>query len=274
MLKLLEFDYSIEYKKGFENSVADALSRKVELCQSNSCVAISAVIPKWIEDVEATYVNDPKLTSLLQELSLQPDSHPNYSLSAGILRYKNGIVIGPTTDLRVTLFEAFHSSVLGGHSGQRVTLQRLKHLFYWPNMKQFIIEKVQQCPICQISKTEHVHYPGLVEPLNVPKRKWTEISMDFVEGLPKSKGKDVILVVVDRLTKYAHFLPLSHPFTVHKVTQLFMDNIHKLHGFPQVIVTDRDRIFQSKLWQEIFSALKVKLNFNTAYHPESDGQTE
>jgi hypothetical protein len=98
--------------------------------------------------------------------------------------------------------------------------------------------------------------------------------MDFVEGLPKSHGKDVILVVVDRLTKYAHFLPMSHPYSVHTVAQLFIDNIFKLHGMPAVIVSDRDRIFTSKMWHEVFAALKVDLRFSTAYHPETDGQTE
>jgi hypothetical protein len=83
----------------------------------------------------------------------------------------------------------------------------------------------------------------LLNPLNIPKIKWAEISMDFIEGLPKSRGKDVIFVVVDRLTKYAHFIPLSHPFTVHQVATLFMQHIHKLHGFPQVTVSDRDRSF-------------------------------
>jgi IS30 family transposase len=128
--------------------------------------------------------------------------------------------------------------------------------------------------VCQISKTEHVSYPGLLQPLPIPDQKWSDISLDFVEGLPKSRGKDVILVVVDRLTKYAHFLPLSHPFSTLQVSKIFMDNIHKLHGMPRVIVSDRDRIFTSKLWQEIFAALQVQLNFSTAYHPESDGQTE
>jgi hypothetical protein len=112
-------------------------------------------------------------------------------------------------------------------------------------MKQFVHQKFSECPICQISKTEHVHYPGLLEPLQIPQGKWTDISLDFIEGLPKSRGKDVILVVVDILTKYAHFLPLAHPFSAHQVSKLFMDNIHKLHGLPRVIVSDRDRIFTS-----------------------------
>ena len=90
-------------------------------------------------------------------------------------------------------------------------------MFYWPKLKQYITSKVSECPVCQISKTEKIPYPGLLDPLPIPKAKWAEISMDFVEGLPKSKGKDVVLVVVDRLTKYAHFIPLEHPFTVQKV---------------------------------------------------------
>jgi hypothetical protein len=141
-------------------------------------------------------------------------------------------------------------------------------------MKAYIAEKVSHCPICQISKTERVQYPGLMNPLQILTAKWSEISMDFNERLPKSNGKDVILVVVDRLTKYAHFLPMSHPYTIHKVAILFMENIFKLHGLPKIIVLAWDGIFTSKMWQEIFSALKVDLHFSTAYHPESDGQTE
>jgi hypothetical protein len=124
-------------------------------------------------------------------------------------------MIGIATDLRTKIFASFHASIFGGHSGQRVTLHRIKQIFYWPLMKKDIMEMVAQCPVCQLSKTEHVQYPGLLNPLQIPTAKWSDINMDFVEGLPKSRGKDVILVVVDRLTKYAHFIPLSHPFTVH-----------------------------------------------------------
>lgn len=84
---------------------------------------------------------------------------------------------------------------------------------------------------------------------------WTQITMDFIEGLPKSHGRDVILVVVDRLTKYAHFLAMSHPYSVEQVVEVFMNNIHKLHGMPMAIITDRDRIFTS--FQEVFKAMKV-----------------
>jgi hypothetical protein len=227
-----------------------------------------------LTEVEKTYHQDEKCTQLLQELAVKPDSHPHYKLQANILRYKNRIVIGKTTDLKEKIFQSFHSSSFGGHSGSRVTYHRMKHLFYWPHMKQYIADKIAICPICQISKTERVHYPGLLDPLNIPTTKWSELSMDFVEGLPKSKGKNVILVIVDRLTKYAHFFVLAHPYSAQDVAKLFMDNIKKLHGLPNSIVSDRDTIFTSKFWQELFSSLNIQLHLSSAHHPESDGQTE
>ena len=101
---------------------------------------------------------------------------------------------------------------------------------------------------------------------------WTHMSMNFVEGVPKSNNKDVILVIVDRFTKYAHFLTLSHPFTVKDVINIFLENIFKLHGIPTVIESDRDMIFTSNLWQALFKSLGVNLHFSTAYHPETDGK--
>jgi transposase InsO family protein len=98
--------------------------------------------------------------------------------------------------------------------------------------------------------------------------------MDFVEGLPSSESKNVILVVVDRFSKYAHFLALSHPYTAQDVVKLYMDNIFKLHGLPKVIVTDRDPIFTSSIWQSMFKSLRVELHLSSAYHPQTDGQTE
>lgn len=116
-----------------------------------------------------------------------------------------------------------------------------------------------------------MHIPGLLEPLEIPDMAWSHITMDFIVDLPLSRGKDVTLVVVDRLTKYAHFLALSHPYTVQMAVEIFMDNIHKLHGMPTAIITDRDRIFTSEFFQEIFKAKKVQLRFSTSYHPQTDG---
>jgi transposase InsO family protein len=98
--------------------------------------------------------------------------------------------------------------------------------------------------------------------------------MDFVEGLPQSGLANCILVVVDKFTKYVHFLSLKHPYTASSVAKLYLDQIYRLHGLPLSIVSDRDRVFTSKFWQELFSLAQVKLSMSTIYHPESDGQSE
>jgi hypothetical protein len=141
-------------------------------------------------------------------------------------------------------------------------------------MKKSVETFVTECHVCQRAKVEHCQYPGLLAPLPILHLAWTFIYMDFIEGLPMSANKNSILVVVDRVTKYSYFLPLSHPFTAQVVSQMFIDNIFKLHGPPVAIVTNRDPIFTSKLWQEIFKSMKITLQYNTANHPETDGQTK
>lgn len=107
-----------------------------------------------------------------------------------------------------------------------------------------------------------------------PTKVWIDISMDFVEGLPFSKGYNCIMVVVDLLTKYAYFLAIAHHYTTAKVAQQFMANIAKLHGFPRFIISDCDPIFTSSFWKELFRLQGTKLSYSTAYHPQSDGQTQ
>lgn len=114
----------------------------------------------------------------------------------------------------------------------------------------------------------------MLQTLPIPDRIWTDISLDFIEGLPKSNGDYVIQVVVDRLSKYAHFSALKHSFTAIIVSLLFMDQIVKLHGLPSSIVLDRDKIFMSEFWRELFKQFNTTLKFSTSCHPQTDSQTE
>jgi transposase InsO family protein len=167
-----------------------------------------------------------------------------------------------------------HASAVGGHSGVQAIYQRIKRMFAWHGLKTAVTNFVQQCEVCQHAKHSTAHPQGLLQPLPVPEGAWRDITMDFVEGLPLSEGADVILVVVDRFTKVAHFLPLRHPYTAPQVARVFIDGIVKLHGMPKTITSDRDTIFTSHFWKQLFKALGTKLNYTTAYHPQTDGQSE
>ena len=140
--------------------------------------------------------------------------------------------MGSNSALQTKLIADFHSSAVGGHSGVQAFYQKIKRLFFRSGMKHDVETFVKQCQVCQQAKHEHCKYPGLLQPLHVPENSWQDLSMDFIEGLPKSDSFSIILVVVDRLTKYAHFYPLKHPFSAQSVAQVFFDNVVKLHGSP------------------------------------------
>ena len=135
-------------------------------------------------------------------------------------------------------------------------------------------EFVRRCEVCQRNKTEHLRPGGLLQPLPVPSTVWADIAMDFVEGVPRVSGKSVILTVVDQFSKYAHFMPLAHPYTATLVARVFFDEVVRLHGMPASIVSDRDTVFTSSFWRELFRLSGVKLQYSTAFHPQSDGQSE
>ena len=167
-----------------------------------------------------------------------------------------------------------HTSPLGGHSGFLKTYHKVKKYFFWDGLKSDIQNFVAECLIFQQNKVETIKNPDLLQPLSIPSQRWEDISMDFIIGLPKSEGKSVIMVVVDRLTKYAHFCTLSHPFKAGTVATAFMETIQKLHGNPNIIVSDRDTIFTGNFWMELFSCLGTLISHRSFYHPHSDGKIE
>jgi hypothetical protein len=141
-------------------------------------------------------------------------------------------------------------------------------------MKQDIETYVRSCTICQQAKTEKVKLPGRLQPLPIPPDAWHTVGLDFIEGLPKSNNFDTILVIVDKFSKYGHFIPLKHPFSAQTVAQAFVDHVYCRHGMPQVLISDRDKIFVSSFWQNLFKLADTTLNLSSSYHPQTDGQTE
>ncbi|CAL2252512.1 unnamed protein product [Prunus armeniaca] len=155
-------------------------------------------------------------------------------------------------DWRPKILQEFHGSLTAGHSSYLRTLKRVQRNFMWPGLRSDVKAFITTCNTCQRQHYEAIHPPGLLQPLPIPAASWQSISMDFIEGLPHSKGKSVIMVVVDRLTKYAHFTALAHPFSAEKIAAVFIQEVFKLHGMPQSIISDRDPIFLSNFWEPFF----------------------
>ncbi|GAB2284266.1 hypothetical protein Dimus_039655 [Dionaea muscipula] len=268
MSKLLGLQYRIEYKKGVENKAADALSRRHE----EKLSAMMAVTPSWMEEIQRSYTTDPYAQSLIQALN-SDFPKPPYSLQSGLLRHKGKMYIGAMGNLRQQLLQEHHCSPHSGHSGIEVTWRKLRESFFWPGLMSDINQFIKTCEVCQQVKPLN-STPGLLQPLPIPLQAWDSVSLDFIEGLPRSHSYDSILVVMNRLTKYTHFIPLSHPLSAPKVAQLFHDQMARLHGYPSTLISDRDKVFTSLFWGEIFRLSDTRLCMSTSYHPQTDGQTE
>jgi hypothetical protein len=151
-----------------------------------------------------------------------------------LLRYRNIIWIGNDPELKLQLISAFHDSAVGAHSSVLVTYHRLKQVFAWRGMKLVVHTYVTSCVICQQAKHDRARSPGLLQPLPTPAESWQIITMDFIEGLPQSGNANYIMVIGDKFTKFAHFLPHKHSYTAETVARFFLDNVYKLHGLPEI----------------------------------------
>ncbi|XP_057746886.1 uncharacterized protein LOC130966135 [Arachis stenosperma] len=265
--KLLGYDYEIQYKPGQENAVADALSR---------CFFAAWSRPKaeWMGTLKSEIEADAQLQELWQQCVQNRQVDPHYTVRNGILLWKDRVVLPVNSSLIPLILHEHHDSPGGGHSGIAKTLDRIRSSFYWPNMHKDTRKYVQNCVICQQAKAETTKPAGLLQPLPIPHQVWDDICMDFITSLPPSHGYSVIMVVIDRLTKFAHFIALRRDFDSKTVSDAFIKHIVKLHGFPKSIVSDRDKVFISKFWQQLFHAQGTTLAMSSAYHPQTDGQSE
>ncbi|KAM2491167.1 hypothetical protein PS1_042866 [Malus domestica] len=178
-------------------------------------------------------------------------------------------------ELKKEILDEAHCSAYAMHPGGTKMYHTIRPFYYWPGMKREIAEYVSRCIVCQQVKAERKKPFGRLQPLPVPQWKWENITMDFVYKLPRTQnGFDGIWVVVDRLTKSAHFIPVREKYSLNKLAQLFISKIVKYHGVPVNIISDRDPRFTSKFWIAFQEALGTRLLYSTAYHPQTDGQSE
>ena len=243
MARLMGLKFKVIYMQGKENVVADALSRVGHLMALQS---VSLSQPVWLQEVSNSYLIDAVAQQLLAQLAVHSPDSDGYTLHNGLIRYNGKIWVGNNSALQTKIIASLHASPIGGHSGIQATYYRVKNHFFWKGLKQDVENFVKQCDVCQHAKHTHDHPAGLLQPLPIHEGAWQDWSMDFVEGLPMVEGYSVILVVVDRLTKYAHFLPVKHPYTAQSIAKLMLNHVIKLHGFPKTIVSDRDKIFLSR----------------------------
>lgn len=268
---LAEFDFETEYQKGKTNVVADALSRRPD----HQINATSGIVVSSLTDlIRNNYHLDPE-TQVLASLSPEHLASYQMKLKDGLLYKGQAIVVPNIGDLRVRIISEAHDTPISGHVGVVKTIENVKRRFFWAKMNQDINAYVTTCYQCQINKASNQLPSGLLQPLAIPNRSWEQVSMDFIMPLPKTKsGHDAILVVVDKLSKMVHYIPTTSTVTAPQVAQIFFKEIVRLHGVPSSIVSDRDPRFTSNFWKSLWKLMGTKLAMSTAYHPQTDGQTE
>ncbi|KAJ0476776.1 putative nucleotidyltransferase, Ribonuclease H [Helianthus annuus] len=267
---LNDYDCEIRYHPGKANVVADALSRQSYLLNIRNTQA-QHDLETLIREAQHACFNE----RTLKKERIYHDGAQLVSKSIGIFYFLDRIWIPKRTELRKILMDEAHRSRYSIHPGADKMYQDLRYKYWWPGMKRDIALYIGKCLTCARVKAEHQRPSGLLEQPPTPIWKWESIAMDFIAKLPHtSSGHDNIWVVVDRLTKSAHFLPIREDYKVERLARIYTDEIICNHGTPRDIISDRDALFTSRLWETFQAALGRSLNLSTAFHPQTDGQTE
>ena len=195
------------------------------------------------------------------------------STRKGVYRLCNRLYIPPP--LRRHVVEELHASAYGGHFSAQRTTDVITRRFFWPHIKRQVWTIVSQCTKCQKSKPRSKRAYGLLQPILAPDRPWKQVTLDLVKDLPRTtNGLDAILVFVDRFTKMVHYVPTTKQLTAEGTAHIFKEHVFKYHGLPEVIIGDRDWRWKSHFWSTVFRSSGTKIRFSTAYHPQTDGQTD
>ena len=283
-LELMQnFDFTIEYKSGKTNTVADALSRhpvntEEEEEENTFLGMISEIRPssQLTNNIRKYSKEDKEYKRNSKQLEEKdPIVNKNYILKDGLLYYNERLYIPDNRKLKTLLLQEHHDIPIYGHYGIQKTYDFLHRNFYWPYMMEDVQDYVSSCDLCQKNKSSTKKTAGLLQPLPIPKDRWESISMDFMFGLPLTqRGNDGIIAFIDRLTKQAHLEPISSSITASQTAEIFFNTVFRHHGLPKEIISDRDSKFTSLYWQALFKYIGTKLKLSTTFHPQTDGQTE
>eukprot|EP00122_Pirum_gemmata_P008164 Pgem_evm1s7520 len=309
---LLDYDFIIKFKKGKLHTKPDVLSRKSEsenaykpqsvnvfqksrdgsLSLTSCAMALVsgevlfplALVMKTVTCCSATVSldNTEEIEELVQETAMSKtlqDFHSKepytkfYDFKDNLLWFRSRIVI-TSQERQAKILNTRHDGLLGGHYGIQKTLNLVARSYYWPQMQRTVMAYIQRCDTCQKNKPDRTKPYGLLKPLPVPERNWRDVSLDFITDLPDSHGYNAILVVKDRLSKMAHYIPVNKSITAEETAEVYIKVVFKLHGIPATLVSDRGPQFLSALWKRFFELLKCKVCLSSSFHPQSDGSTE
>ncbi|QRW01159.1 Retrotransposable element Tf2 protein [Ceratobasidium sp. AG-Ba] len=289
-MELASFNFEIHYRPSKMSNKPDALSRRHdhEDIPNPQQIMINAKRFKGfkanieidiISMIRESLSDDESLTTLIESTKKKEDLPPSirkqydkYEWKEDLLWYEGRIVIPENKEIRLAILEMHHDNPIAGHQGQARTLELISRRYYWPAMKQQVNRFVETCEICQRSKGHKRYAPQ--KPLPIPQKPWEDIAYDFIVKLPESQGMDSILVVIDRFSQQAHFIPCLESTNAEGVADLFIKEVWKLHGLPKTTVSDRGPTFNSQFLKALYAKLGINPKFSTAFHPETDGITE
>jgi hypothetical protein len=232
-----------------------------------------------IAEIKEALEEDKSLETLIKSTKRKEDLPPSvkkqfkdYQMSEDLLWYQGRIVVPDERDIKLKLLKLYHDSPIAGHQGQARTLELISRNYYWPGMKAQVNRYVESCKACQRGKGSKGHLP--LKPLPIPEKPWENIAYDFIVKLPKSQGFDSVLVVMDRFSRMAHFIPCKESTNSEELADIFVKEVWRLHGFPKTTVSDRGTTFKSHFLEAVYKRLGIQGTFSTAFHPETDGLVE
>jgi hypothetical protein len=272
---LSEYDFDINHIKEKENKVVDALSRRVHEMHATAISMYQSDLKDKIIEAAKSDLQYKELVAKLQQGNLQQKIEDYKLDNDEILRYRERIYVPNSQELKNMILRGMHNVPYVGHPGYHKIIAVVKSQYYWPGMKKEVVDFIVGCLECQKVKAEHRHPTGFLQPLPIPEWKWEVVTMDFISKIPRTNKQHYsIMVVVDKLTKSAHFIPVKLTHKATNIDDVYMREISRLYGIPKTIVYDRDPKFTSKFWRGLFNGFGTNLNFIIAYHPKSNGQTK